>query len=388
MQLILFDSTSSRNSLFPVTATRPVAAIQLGILSIQKRWGLLTNTEVSILTEDYLSESEIAYNDVLLYIDASILPTKKLYETILHLELNKGIIKNKQIIALKTEQQFRFGFSLTDCSSIEFTEWQTETKQLQYAFDIVTFNDEMLRFDFNLLRSNRTSQSISSSNKIINAKDIFIEEEAIVEHCFLNAATGPIYIGKDVLIMEGSMIRGSFAALEKSVVKMGSKLYGATTIGKNCTVGGEIKNSVFFDNSNKAHDGYVGDAVIGSWCNLGAGTSCSNLKNTAGEVKIWNPLLHQWINAGTKCGVLMGDYSRTSINTSLNTGTVTGVCCNIVQQDFLPKFIEHFTWNTSTKEKYILEKAFKDIDNWKQLKHQAITEKEKDILTYIFNNIN
>lgn len=385
MQLILFDTSESRNSLFPVTATRPIAAIQMGLLSIQKRWELITNSQAFVLTEAYLAEPEIVTKEPLLYIDASIVPSKKLYETILGLKLNKGIVRNNKMIALKTEQQFAFDFSIVDCKNIEWSEWHFESKKLYYAFDIVTLNNELLQFDFNLLTSNRKSHPISSTNKIINAQDIFIEEGAVVEHCMLNADAGPIYIGKNALLMEGCMIRGAFAALENSVVKMGSKLYGTTTVGKNCIVGGEIKNTVFFSNSNKAHDGYLGDAVIGAWCNLGAGTSCSNIKNTASDVKIWNQQLHQWINAGTKCGVLMGDYSRTAINTSFNTGTVTGVCCNIVQPHFAPKFIEHFTWNTITKEKYILEKALKDISNWQQLKHQILTEKEKDILTYIYN---
>ncbi len=386
MQIILFDTTESRNSLFPVTATRSIAAIQIGMLTMHERWQLVTDASVSILTEDYLAVVSMQPDDDVVYVDASIVPDKKLYEAIIQLEVNKGIKHDNRLIALRCRQHFTFGFSAADCIGYDFIEWQNELKQLYYSFEIFKYNDELMHFDFELLTKNRTSQLISSSNSVTKPQQIFIEEGAIVEHCILNASAGPIYIGKDALVMEGSMIRGSFAALEKSVIKMGSKIYGATTVGKNCTVGGEIKNTVFFDNSNKAHDGYLGDAVIGAWCNLGAGTSCSNIKNTAGEVKIWNPQLHQWINAGAKCGVLMGDYSRTAINTSLNTGTVTGVCCNIVQSGLPAKFIEHFTWNTGTKEKYILEKAFKDISNWKQLKHQTITEKEKDILTYIYNN--
>ncbi|MFN5135283.1 MAG: glucose-1-phosphate thymidylyltransferase, partial [Chitinophagaceae bacterium] len=174
--------------------------------------------------------------------------------------------------------------------------------------------------------------------------------------------------------------------LEKSVVKMGAKIYGTTIAGKRCTLGGEIKNTVFFDYSNKAHDGYLGDAVIGSWCNLGAGTSASNVKNTAGEVKLWNPLLHQWINAGTKCGLMMGDYSRTGINTALNTGTVTGICCNIVSDGWPPKFIPHFTWNTATTERYVFEKAMTAIENWKKMKQQPFDETENAILQYIYNS--
>ena len=386
MQLILFDTTESRNSLFPVTATRPVAAIQMGMLTISERWQRVTALSVSILTEDYLAENDIEAGTDLLYIDASVLPNKNLFEAIIQLKENVGIKHNNRIIALRCKQHFSFGFSAADCIGCNFTEWNNELKKICYSFHIFKYNNELICLDFELLTNGKTSQPISSSNLITQPNQIFIEEGAVVEHCILNAATGPIYIGKDVLIMEGSMIRGSFAALEKSVIKMGSKVYGATTVGKNCMVGGEIKNTVFFDYSNKAHDGYLGDAVIGAWCNLGAGTNCSNVKNTAGEVKIWNPQLHHWINAGTKCGVLMGDYCKTAINTSLNTGTVIGVCSNMVQPGFQPNYIEHFTWNTLTQEKYILEKAFKGISNWKQFKYQTLTEKEKDILTFIYNN--
>jgi UDP-N-acetylglucosamine diphosphorylase / glucose-1-phosphate thymidylyltransferase / UDP-N-acetylgalactosamine diphosphorylase / glucosamine-1-phosphate N-acetyltransferase / galactosamine-1-phosphate N-acetyltransferase len=182
------------------------------------------------------------------------------------------------------------------------------------------------------------------------------------------------------------MIRGPVALLDGTVVKMGAKIYGAVTTGKQCTVGGEIKNSVFFDYSNKAHDGYLGDAVIGEWCNLGAGTSASNLKNTAGEIKLWNPKLHQWISAGNKCGIMMGDYSRTAINTSLNTGTVTGICSNIFSNGFPPKYIPDFTWNLAGNERYVFSKALDTIANWKQMKQQTLVEREKEILQYIYNS--
>lgn len=186
--------------------------------------------------------------------------------------------------------------------------------------------------------------------------------------------------------MEGTFIRGPFAILEAAVVKMGAKIYGATTVGRQCTVGGEIKNTQFFDYSNKAHDGYVGDAVIGEWCNLGAGTSCSNIKNTAGEIKIWNQPMHQWIAAGTKCGVLMGDYTKTAINTSLTTGMVSGICSHIVTKELSAKYVADFTWNIETGEKYIPEKAIRDIENWMALKNKSFTAADKSILLHIYHN--
>jgi UDP-N-acetylglucosamine diphosphorylase/glucosamine-1-phosphate N-acetyltransferase len=205
-----------------------------------------------------------------------------------------------------------------------------------------------------------------------------------VEHCFLNASAGPIYIGKNAEIMEGSMIRGPFALCEGSLVKMGSKIYGATTVGPYSIVGGEIKNSVIFGYSNKAHDGYLGDAVIAEWCNLGAGTSNSNLKNNASTVKVWNASENKYIPAGLKCGLLMGDYSRSSINTSFNTGTVVGVCCNVFGHGLTPTYIPSFTWGYESSCRYSLDKALRDIQNWKKLKNQILTEEEIKKLNSIF----
>jgi UDP-N-acetylglucosamine diphosphorylase/glucosamine-1-phosphate N-acetyltransferase len=254
----------------------------------------------------------------------------------------------------------------------------------QYPFDLVRFNDRLVRLDFSFIARQKLSSKLSPVNNVIAPENIFIEEGAVVEFCTLNASTGPIYIGRNCLIMEGSTIRGPFAALDASVVKMGSKIYGATTVGQQCTVGGEIKNTVFFDYSNKAHEGYLGDAVIGSWCNIGAGASCSNIKNTAGEVKIWNPMIHQWISAGNKCGVMLGDYSRVSINASLTTGMVSGICSNILTTGLSPKYIKDFTWNIHTGETYIFEKAIRDIDNWMQLKNHSLTNNDKQILEYLY----
>jgi UDP-N-acetylglucosamine diphosphorylase/glucosamine-1-phosphate N-acetyltransferase len=200
----------------------------------------------------------------------------------------------------------------------------------------------------------------------------------------LNASTGPIYIGKNAEVMEGCMIRGPFSLGEGSVLKMGSKVYGATSIGPHCIVGGEVKNSVLFGYSNKAHDGYLGDSVIGEWCNLGAGTSNSNLKNNAGEVKIWTP--RGQVNAGHKCGLLMGDYSRSMINTSFNTGTVVGVCCNVFGSGLTPKYLPSFSWGNDGIDRYEFQRALTDIESWKKLKGKKISKKEKSILKHIFEH--
>jgi UDP-N-acetylglucosamine diphosphorylase / glucose-1-phosphate thymidylyltransferase / UDP-N-acetylgalactosamine diphosphorylase / glucosamine-1-phosphate N-acetyltransferase / galactosamine-1-phosphate N-acetyltransferase len=273
-----------------------------------------------------------------------------------------------------------------DNNSNDYAIAKTGPEQLRHPWDIFRLNAAAITEDFVLLTRGRNSRPIPSSVQAISPETIFIEENAALGFCTLNASTGPIYIGRNTEIMEGSLIRGPFALCEGSTVKMGSKIYGATTIGPQCTVGGEIKNSVLFGYSNKAHEGYLGDSVIGEWCNLGAGTTNSNLKNTGAEVKVWSEARGRFIPAGRKCGLLMGDYSRSSINTSFTTGTVVGVCCNILAGGLTPKYIPSFSWGdpAATPGRYELGKAVKDIDNWKKFKDQKISDKEIQVLRHIF----
>ncbi|HJS56151.1 MAG TPA: hypothetical protein VJ765_16480, partial [Chitinophagaceae bacterium] len=259
-----------------------------------------------------------------------------------------------------------------------------EIKSIQFPWNIFQLNDFAIREDFKLLTEKRKSQKISKTNHLIKPGGVFIEKGAIVEHCSLNASEGPVYIGKNSVIMEGTSIRGPFACGANAVIKMNSRIYGATTIGPYCTAGGEIRNSVFFAYSNKAHDGYIGDSVIGEWCNLGAGTTNSNIKNNASTVKVWTPKGE--MSVGQKCGVFMGDYSKTAINTSINTGTVMGVCSHVFEPGLTPKYIPNFSWGSDGLRRYNLEKALADINDWKKLKGKSLTENEKTILTYIFKN--
>lgn len=387
MQIILFD-TEDRISLYPFTLIRPVADLRVGIFSTRKRWELFFKQETYTLTEEYLqAKFPFCADEDLLYIDSKIFPSIHLKEAIKNLIPGKGLLKNGRILALRGKQQFEFGFSERNCTGIEFEEWTDKIQLLQYPIHITRWNDQALREDFNIIHYLGASEKISATNHVIAPENIFIEEGAVVEHCYLNAASGPVYIGKDSLIMESAMIRGPFAMLDESVVKMGSKIYGATSIGKKCTIGGEIKNSVFFDYSNKAHDGYIGDAVIGEWCNVGAGASCSNIKNNAGEIKIWNQLLHQWISAGNKCGVMLGDYTKVAINSSLTTGMVSGICSNILTEGLSPKYIADFSWDIKTGEKYNIDKAIRDIENWMNLKNQEVSEVDQNILKYLYNQL-
>lgn len=384
MSLVLFDTNRSRQQLYPFTAIRPVSDIRIGLLKIAERWKLVTGRDTYNLTEAYL-QLAIPDSPADLYVNATLMPDAALLQAILNLQEGEGIVFHEEVLAVFTSKKLEYGFSAADCSHTQLREWKSVVPRLNYPFEIAQFNASAIREDFLLVTGGRRSQVPSPSNHLICPEQIFIEEGAVVEHCILNASSGPVYIGKNCLVMEGSMIRGPFAMLDNSVVKMGSKVYGATTVGQACTVGGEIKNVVFFDYSNKAHDGYLGDAVIGSWCNIGAGTSCSNIKNTTGEVKIWNQELHQWIQAGMKCGVLMGDYTRTAINTSLNTGTVTGISCNVFNNGFVPKFVIDFTWNCSTQELYVFGKVLQDLKSWMKLKQQSLSEREEQILTFLYS---
>jgi len=255
-------------------------------------------------------------------------------------------------------------------------------QRLENITDVVRLNAWSIVQDIHLLQKHMDRQPLPVSNRYTHPQDIYIEKGAVVEHCIINASEGPVYIGKDALVMEGSLIRGPVAICNNAVVKMGTKLYAGTTIGPYCTAGGEIKNSILSAYSNKAHDGYLGDSILGEWCNLGAGTSNSNIKNTGGNVRL--NLGNREIDAGIKFGLLMGDYSRAAINTSFNTGTVVGVCCNVFTNGLTPKYIPDFSWGCTGATRYELPKAFGDIGNWKAFKGQAITEAEKEILIQLY----
>ena len=349
---IILDNSLVQKQLFPFTKTRHAADIRIGILTIREKFLFSKKHEIFSSYEDYLAACA-GSNETPLQLNANVIPDESWVDN-----LSSEIEKNS------TDNSF--------------------FKKLEYPWDIFKLNDWALRSDFKLIRKDRKSQPISSSNQIINETDIFIEEGAKLEHCILNATDGPIYIGKKAEVMEGSLLRGPLAICEGAVVKMGTKIYGATTVGPFCIVGGEIKNSVLFGYSNKAHDGYLGDCVLGEWCNLGAGTSNSNVKNTAGEVKYWVEAEGKEIGAGIKGGLLMGDYSKAAINTSFNTGTVVGVCCNVFSGGLTPKYIPDFSWGADGATRYSLQKALVDIDNWKKLKGLTISDKEKQILTDIY----
>jgi UDP-N-acetylglucosamine diphosphorylase/glucosamine-1-phosphate N-acetyltransferase len=316
-------------------------------------------------------------------IHGNVLPTSKMIKAIPKL-------KNGEFISVNGNAGIVFRFTKKEIIEphkikvVKALTLKDKIKALQHPWEIFQWNEEAIEQDFELLTKKRKSQTVSKTNIVIKPSKIFIEKGAKVEYSVLNASAGPIYIGKDAEVMEGCMIRGPFALGDHALLKMGSKVYGATSIGPYCVAAGEIKNSVLFGYSNKAHDGYLGDSVIGEWCNLGAGTSNSNLKNNAGEVRISTPKGH--VAAGYKCGVLMGDYSRTMINTALNTGTVVGASCNVFGAGLTPKYLSSFSWGNDGIDRYQFDKAIADIENWKKLKGKKLSKNEKSILKYIFEH--
>ncbi|MGL5234723.1 MAG: glucose-1-phosphate thymidylyltransferase, partial [Empedobacter falsenii] len=258
---------------------------------------------------------------------------------------------------------------------------------LQHSWDLFTYNFQAIEFDFDLVTKGRTSQPISTTNQVLAPEKIFIEEGAKVEFSILNASEGPIYIGKDAEIMEGSMIRGGLALCEHATVKMGAKIYPGTTIGPYCKVCGELSNVVLIGYTNKGHDGYLGNSVLGEWCNLGAGTNNSNLKNNYDIVKIWSYREQRFVKTGLQfCGVIMGDHGKAAINTQINTGTVVGICANIFQTGFPPNVIKHYSWGgNSDAPVYNLDRACEAAERMMKRRKIAFTPADKRILEHIFN---
>jgi len=389
-KIIFTEEYCQPEHLYPFTLTRQIQDIRVGILTIREKWEKALGLPSFDRNEDDYKDLdrsltiEEAVNDgVCLMIHGNVLPTPKLIKAIRNLKNGEfvSVNDNAGIVFRFTKKEISEKHKIKVTKSVVVTE---DIKTIQYPWDIFQLNDWAIRHDFELLTKKRRSQPIPRSNKVIAPSNIFIEKGATVQHSILNASTGPIYIGKNAEVMEGTVIRGSFAMGEGSCLKMGTKVYGATTLGPYCVVGGEIKNSVLFGYSNKAHDGYLGDSVIGEWCNMGAGTTNSNLKNNAGQVRIWTP--KGQLNAGMKCGVLMGDYSRTAVNTAINTGTVIGVCCHAFGNGLTPTYIPNFSWGSEGVNRYGFEKALQDIEGWKKLKTQTVTDNEKSILKYIFKH--
>lgn len=382
MNYILFDGPS-RNKLLPFTYTRPVADIRVGIMTIREKWESYLECTTTTVTEDYLSEKfpmvEMENN---VMINASFLPTQELVEMIKNLEENQAIFNDEDVIAFfAKESQEEIDFD-----TYEAFEYQENVVKIENTWDIFSKNGLAIVNDFEILTKNRRSQPIPSTVNTIAAENIFIEEGAKLEFVTLNASSGPIYIGRDSEIMEGSIIRGPFALCTGSTVKLGAKIYGPTTVGPFSKVGGEVNNSVLFGYSNKGHDGFLGNSVLGEWCNLGADTNNSNLKNNYAEVRLWDYETERFAKTGLQfCGLMMGDHSKCGINTMFNTGTVVGVSSNIFGSGFPRNFVPSFSWGGSNGfTSYMTTKAFEVAKVVMARRDVEFTDQDADILTHVF----
>lgn len=390
MNILLHDS-AQRNHLLPLVFTRPVADLRIGILTIKEKYELYFSAQCSYVTQDYLSVKHLAIYAADNYIiNACVCPTEALVNEIKTLATNTVLIDatRNTWIALRTNEADAKTFANTLSTAAFSIQNTTQSFTIiQRPNNIFTYNDVELRNDFAQITKGRISQAISPTNTCIAPHNIFIEQGATVECSILNASTGPIYIGVDAEVMEGSIVRGALALCAHSALKLGTKIYGATTIGPHSKVGGEINNSVIIGYSNKAHDGFLGNSVIGEWCNLGADTNNSNLKNNYGNVKLYNYATQESQDTELQfCGLIMGDHSKCGINTMFNTGTVVGVCANIFGAGFPPTHIPSYTWGGVTdSETFRLDKAIELATRVYARRGMELTSNDVAILTHVYN---
>ncbi|MCA0431467.1 MAG: glucose-1-phosphate thymidylyltransferase [Bacteroidetes bacterium] len=353
-KFVLIDDYNTWKNFLPFTFTKPVSELRIGILTIKEKWEKYLQTNVELVCENFLSKKFPNYiGNEALYITSNLCPDKELIKKIINLKSNEGLKHNNIVIAYFGTKENYIN------KNGQFFELENEPLILKNVWDIFQKNATALNNDFELLTHNKKSEPLSESNKVIGNKNlIFLEKGAKAEACIFNTNTGPIYLAKDSEVMEGSVIRGPFSLGEHSALKLSTKIYGATTIGPHSKVGGEVNNSVIFGYSNKAHDGFLGNSVIGEWCNLGADTNNSNLKNNYGTVKLYNYLQQKMVDTGLQfCGLMMGDYSKSGINTMFNTGTVVGVGANVFGSDFPTTYIPNFSWGGAGGfENYDLDK--------------------------------
>jgi UDP-N-acetylglucosamine diphosphorylase/glucosamine-1-phosphate N-acetyltransferase len=405
MNIILFDSFK-RNHLLPLTYTRPTADMLTGILTLREKWERILQKKSSSLTASYLMKKfPIIISEDNLLIDGSLIPDPILTEEMLKMKMGEVLFSAKGILAFRIngialnnlinenpERFFSADYLENGLSDINFRkiEYPGVVNSIESLSDIFTLNEQEIINDFKIVTKGRISDEISLTNTIIgNKNDIFIEEGSVIEGATLNSQKGPIYIGKNAEIMEGSLIRGPFALRENSLVKMGSKIYKGTTIGPFCKVAGEIHNVVMFGYSNKAHEGYFGNSVVGEWCNIGAGTNTSNLKNNYGNITLWNYPEQNFKDTGLQfCGLIMGDHTKCGINTMFNSGTVIGVCCNLFGIDYHVKNIPSFSYGgtLSGYSSYRLNKAIETAGLIFQRRNKEFDKIEQEILEYIFEN--
>lgn len=402
MNLILFDPVRTRQDLLPLTYTRPIADFRVGIITIREKWEHFLSAKVLSLTEPYLegkfpfrntlapSPSERSGADVVssIYINGAIIPDAALVEQIKLLGEGQTLVDSNIVIAYHTSKpQLNYENFEAIALSATHVSYTGGFKKLNFPYDIFKLNGAEITADFKLLTQGRLSQPLSNTNTLLgDAAQLFIEAGASVECSTINVKNGPVYIGRDAEVMEGCHIRGPFALGEHAGLKMAAKVYGDTSIGPHCKVGGEVSNSVLFGYSNKGHDGFIGNTVIGEWCNLGADTNTSNLKNNYGNVDVWNYREGKYKGTGLQFhGLIMGDHSKSSINTMFNTGTVVGVAANVFNGGFPDKFVPSFTWGGADgMETFRFEKALEVAARMMERRAIQLTQADIDILKVVF----
>lgn len=385
MNYILFDDPFIKESLLPLTYFRPVSEVRCGILTMKEKWEKALKDDASILSNNYLQEKfPVKYSkDDNVYINSAIFPTIDLVKQIKLLKSGQKLVNSDGfLIALKSD---KLTWNKIKNFTSEEVLYDTSFDFLKNTFDIFKKNASQIKLDFEVLTRDKTSQKLSETNIKIGNNPIFIEPGAVVEAVTFNTDDGPVYIGKNVKILEGSLIRGPFAALENSVVKMGAKIYGGTTLGPSTKAGGEIKDTVFFGYTNKGHDGYLGDSVIAEWCNLGADTNNSNLKNNYSNVKLWHYPSQDFIDTELQfCGLIMGDHSKSGIATMFNTGTVVGVSSNVFGGDYQPKFFPSFKWGGQSYTDYLFDKVLEVADAVMKRRHKSFDEIEQNLFEAVY----
>lgn len=386
MNVILFDD-ESRQDLLPLTFTRPVAEIRIGILSISEKWKKLWKANVSYQTQAYLSAKypkQLFAKGDNFFVNGKLIADAKFVEKVKKLKAGKGLKQNGELLA------FNAGAGDTDLKKAlaAAEEYAGEVFCIRHVWEIFSKNGAAIAMDFELLTKGKKSKVLPKSNTVIGKRSqIFLEAGAKVEAAILNTTSGPIYIGEDAEVMEGSVIRGPFVLGEHSTLKLSTKIYGPTTIGPHCKVGGEVNNSVIFGLTNKAHDGFLGNSVLGEWCNLGADTNNSNLKNNYAVVKLFNYKNNKTESTGLQfCGLIMGDHSKSGINTMFNTGTVVGIGANIFGGGFPPTHIPSFSWGGAEGfEEYKLEKFYETAARVFDRRGLKLDETERKILSHLFS---
>jgi len=387
--VILFDS-EVREHLLPLTFTRPLGELRVGMLTIREKWAKWLGGKVSFITQDYLANKfPIEYGDENIVINGSVMPSDRLCRLIRQMEFNDAYLQGEELIVAKLDrEQLEKLIHDEDIDQLNVYDIEdTPFLKINHLWDIFLLNGDALTEDFQLLTQDQESALLSETNRVIgDPKNIFLAEGATVEYATLNVKDGPIYLDRNSEIMEGAMVRGSLYLGEKSIIRMGARIYGPTTIGPWSRVGGEVMQSVIQGYSNKSHEGFLGHSVIGEWCNIGADTSVSNLKNNYENVKVWSYPEGKFVDTGTQfCGVFMGDYGKLGINTMLNTGTVISVAANVFGSGFPRNYVPPFAWGgASGFQTFQLDKAFETAELMMQRRNRVFNIQERLILLRIF----